>query len=58
MHDREKVLSDWFDENLLTINPGTDEIAHLILSKMLVEHSCCDTQTFRFCDELYEMINI
>lgn len=48
-----KVISDWLDENLNSIDPGTDEIAQLIFGKMLVEHSCCPLETWVFADDLY-----
>jgi hypothetical protein len=53
---KRNVISDWLDENVGAIDPGMDEIAYLIIDKMLVEHSCCDTQTWQFNDELYQRV--
>lgn len=57
MDERARILSAWLDDNLNAIDPGTDEIAQLIFSKMLDEHSCCDTQTWTFNHEIYQEIN-
>ena len=56
MDDRQKIIADWLDDNVSAIDPGLGEIAILIINKMLVEHSCCDTQTWQFNDELYSKI--
>ena len=53
---KQQMLAAWLDDNLNSIDPGVDEIAQLVFSKMLVEHSCCDTQTWQFKDELHQKI--
>ena len=48
----EQIIAEFLDENVNALDPGMDEIAHIIWNKMLEEHSCCSAMTFVFKEEL------